>query len=132
MKPSFILPRIVLVFFLFFTTNPELQAQAVETQDLEANIALHPFCLINGGMRFDYEHPLMKESNHWMQYSIMGYYLPEKKDAESINDYRSFQERNDGWKNFLTNFTPISSLATTRSEERRVGKECRSRWSPYH
>ena len=23
-------------------------------------------------------------------------------------------------------------LATGRSEERRVGKECRSRWSPYH
>ena len=23
-------------------------------------------------------------------------------------------------------------LAATRSEERRVGKECRSRWSPYH
>ena len=25
-----------------------------------------------------------------------------------------------------------SEKATTRSEERRVGKECRSRWSPYH
>ena len=25
-----------------------------------------------------------------------------------------------------------STLLTTRSEERRVGKECRSRWSPYH
>ena len=24
------------------------------------------------------------------------------------------------------------SLTLTRSEERRVGKECRSRWSPYH
>ena len=24
------------------------------------------------------------------------------------------------------------STYTTRSEERRVGKECRSRWSPYH
>ena len=24
------------------------------------------------------------------------------------------------------------SLKTGRSEERRVGKECRSRWSPYH
>ena len=24
------------------------------------------------------------------------------------------------------------TAATTRSEERRVGKECRSRWSPYH
>ena len=23
-------------------------------------------------------------------------------------------------------------LANDRSEERRVGKECRSRWSPYH
>ena len=30
---------------------------------------------------------------------------------------------------------PARSLSTkrlTRSEERRVGKECRSRWSPYH
>ena len=25
-----------------------------------------------------------------------------------------------------------SNAAATRSEERRVGKECRSRWSPYH
>ena len=24
------------------------------------------------------------------------------------------------------------SISTPRSEERRVGKECRSRWSPYH
>ena len=24
------------------------------------------------------------------------------------------------------------TIVTTRSEERRVGKECRSRWSPYH
>src|SRR5256885_15863715 len=26
----------------------------------------------------------------------------------------------------------FASWATLRSEERRVGKECRSRWSPYH
>ena len=26
----------------------------------------------------------------------------------------------------------IQELAAKRSEERRVGKECRSRWSPYH
>ena len=25
-----------------------------------------------------------------------------------------------------------TALASSRSEERRVGKECRSRWSPYH
>src|SRR2546428_6865056 len=26
----------------------------------------------------------------------------------------------------------VLSVCSTRSEERRVGKECRSRWSPYH
>ena len=26
----------------------------------------------------------------------------------------------------------LSSQSLNRSEERRVGKECRSRWSPYH
>src|SRR5258705_9681301 len=29
-------------------------------------------------------------------------------------------------------YTPIAAEQTARSEERRVGKECRSRWSPYH
>src|SRR5258708_35106668 len=27
---------------------------------------------------------------------------------------------------------PVNGIIGTRSEERRVGKECRSRWSPYH
>ena len=27
---------------------------------------------------------------------------------------------------------PKGSVTGNRSEERRVGKECRSRWSPYH
>ena len=27
---------------------------------------------------------------------------------------------------------PLDGIAGMRSEERRVGKECRSRWSPYH
>ena len=36
--------------------------------------------------------------------------------------------------NGSTDRTPdiIKELADVRSEERRVGKECRSRWSPYH
>ena len=29
-------------------------------------------------------------------------------------------------------FSVLDNLALARSEERRVGKECRSRWSPYH
>ena len=27
---------------------------------------------------------------------------------------------------------PLKGVRVMRSEERRVGKECRSRWSPYH
>src|SRR2546429_9033391 len=27
---------------------------------------------------------------------------------------------------------PVAGFEQNRSEERRVGKECRSRWSPYH
>src|SRR2546421_9693961 len=46
----------------------------------------------------------------------------------------------DGFRNFLTAAAPLlierkipaTVFLITRSEERRVGKECRSRWSPYH
>ena len=32
----------------------------------------------------------------------------------------------------IANTSAIKLFFTVRSEERRVGKECRSRWSPYH
>ena len=32
----------------------------------------------------------------------------------------------------LWGMSAMGAVLTTRSEERRVGKECRSRWSPYH
>ena len=39
----------------------------------------------------------------------------------------------DGGASFLsTGNTAVIYYADMRSEERRVGKECRSRWSPYH
>ena len=43
------------------------------------------------------------------------------------------REKNDSNPTTLaTNNDANQCLETTRSEERRVGKECRSRWSPYH
>ena len=32
----------------------------------------------------------------------------------------------------ITTISPSFKDKSIRSEERRVGKECRSRWSPYH
>ena len=37
----------------------------------------------------------------------------------------------DPWQAFARTHA-ISQVVRSRSEERRVGKECRSRWSPYH
>ena len=52
------------------------------------------------------------------------------KDLLVTNGQHSLK---DGAKVRLTNIeTEILSKAGLRSEERRVGKECRSRWSPYH
>ena len=36
------------------------------------------------------------------------------------------------WKANKVDWTLEPKRAALRSEERRVGKECRSRWSPYH
>jgi len=39
--------------------------------------------------------------------------------------------QNESYRNIYRN-TKLGQLKRARSEERRVGKECRSRWSPYH
>ena len=39
-------------------------------------------------------------------------------------------EKDEGWQDFFEG--KIWTVRVERSEERRVGKECRSRWSPYH
>src|SRR5260221_10433365 len=44
--------------------------------------------------------------------------IPQSKRSSAAHTKRERQKR--------------SRVSTRRSEERRVGKECRSRWSPYH
>src|SRR2546430_17011538 len=59
-----------------------------------------------------------------------------EKDPRLANAYRFEQ---GGWVYIHLEGAPANIgyqhgylLAPERSEERRVGKECRSRWSPYH
>ena len=54
---------------------------------------------------------------------------------EEYPEYPSFEEgiRRAPDRGFrLTKSQAKIALKVLRSEERRVGKECRSRWSPYH
>ena len=49
-------------------------------------------------------------------HNILPYVMPRRTEAEVS----------------LTEQFDVTELVKYRSEERRVGKECRSRWSPYH
>ena len=47
----------------------------------------------------------------------------------------TFKLHNVHWNTVGTQFVRVHEYTeelSSRSEERRVGKECRSRWSPYH
>ena len=50
---------------------------------------------------------------------------------EVIRELVELASYSPSWKNTQT-IRYISVSDPERSEERRVGKECRSRWSPYH
>ena len=48
--------------------------------------------------------------------------------------YRIGMQGVNSWPDaiYATLYMTVISFIIGRSEERRVGKECRSRWSPYH
>ena len=59
---------------------------------------------------------------------IAALYAAHEIDENGFSQFESFFTQN-----IIFLLTGIAGfMLTTRSEERRVGKECRSRWSPYH
>src|SRR2546430_17482888 len=55
------------------------------------------------------------------------------KRNTTISDARGWEEQEDPWMLVAKAAQQMKPPGRTgRSEERRVGKECRSRWSPYH
>ena len=55
--------------------------------------------------------------------------LDNKNVMKKENSMQTFY---DDTLKHLDPFATLSAGLEGRSEERRVGKECRSRWSPYH
>ena len=60
----------------------------------------------------------------------------EEAQAGVLSAYKSIanmQRQYSPYTRFFDNITDAACFRENhRSEERRVGKECRSRWSPYH
>ena len=61
----------------------------------------------------------MKIVNLGESNSVLNRFVAELRDVNIQKDSMRFRRN-------------IERIGEIRSEERRVGKECRSRWSPYH
>ena len=70
---------------------------------------------------------------------ILEYLRKSRSDDPSLSVEEVLSRHREILKNWeernLNGFVPEENIyreVVSRSEERRVGKECRSRWSPYH
>ena len=61
-----------------------------------------------------------------------GYTFKNVNLLETALTHSSYANECKKENNERLEFLGDSVLSVIRSEERRVGKECRSRWSPYH
>ena len=64
----------------------------------------------------------------------MPFYIDEKLYREGVDISREefYEMLRKGADVATSQPSPPTMSSSRRSEERRVGKECRSRWSPYH
>ena len=115
--------------------------------------------IVDTAKLFEFVETLQSSQDHWIypfeevlhivgtlrhQFAILfmeGLVLREKvKDLKlsaaltelSGKSLRLLIERPIGWEQLLFSSVLAYEIERDRSEERRVGKECRSRWSPYH
>ena len=105
--------------------------------------------IIGGGFAVKGLRKVSTIDNAWKNFS--GFFKRHYNDLTQIKDYRISQDKfneitnvldKNGFNNLANEYRNIAktaanedgtiSLGARRSEERRVGKECRSRWSPYH
>src|SRR2546425_12847484 len=93
---------------------------------------------ISGGPNFSYELCLRRIPEQELEGLDLASWRFAFNGAEpvSADTLAAFEERFSRWNFRKSVISPVYGLAEAsvglRSEERRVGKECRSRWSPYH
>ena len=115
-----------IALFLFICANAAwIQAQEITSPN--KNISLR-FELKEGGIP---SYQLSYKQKAVIKPSSLGL---ELKDLPSFMD--GFTITNTAQSSVDESWNPVlgeeKTIRNNRSEERRVGKECRSRWSPYH
>ena len=72
-----------------------------------------------------------KETNTLIREGVPSILNPD--DANALEQALQLKDKyDDVTVTVLSMGPPQADVMAERSEERRVGKECRSRWSPYH
>ena len=86
--------------------------------------------MTGGKSRFGLDRQGMRHlgTQHWNQSMPVLYEHAVRRGEGVLAVGGSFSTRTGRF----TGRTPRDKYIVERSEERRVGKECRSRWSPYH
>src|SRR5215469_1483750 len=86
------------------------------------------FVVVTNAQGIRYAHP-----KPWLIGTLITYHDPEPKYTEPFRTGKSYMGVQTGTLGpVAAGKAPLWYHGRLRSEERRVGKECRSRWSPYH
>ena len=72
----------------------------------------------------------LQKEVHLLRINLRDEYQHPKYDAPQLLAPVDFEKKQSYRQ--TKQYNTITRLELQRSEERRVGKECRSRWSPYH
>ncbi len=118
--------------------------QIISTEEADKQIELFKYFLTNiidAESDESLEIPSLVETEQIVEYSELGFFaledfvksLYQKQVSESVfyEQLWEFIQKDYHFDNDVARAVAIFNCLR-RSEERRVGKECRSRWSPYH
>ena len=107
----------------------ETAAQRFPTQAKQLNAAfdarLNALLAENAGASKEKQYHLKRQILPGIAaYETLQRVMPKEEALQTVHGYVERLAR--------TSHKQLAALLHIRSEERRVGKECRSRWSPYH
>ena len=119
-KTGLILTALALIVQSFAVFQPPESANAANASDL-----------VYGGIHTKSQLLAAWDNNSQNYRDMLQHAGITRENLASARD-SEISTRSSGRDNGWQSWSRVSRFGRSRSEERRVGKECRSRWSPYH